>query len=281
MVFKVHKKSSGKQALSPIISTVIMTGAMIAVLSVALVFANNLLWSRVAEGEFDSSRQFMQSVGLQIDDVAWTAGRTETITYASQYGEVMFESSALTYNVTVNGVSEQYETGALMFSIPTSRYSMAANYTENIFPDQTENLVLTGTSAPVARVFIVENVPLVTGNYLRVVVVPTIRVLYSTITTGVGTPTNYIRMYLPVLSSGSSPRLSQSITLKGESLNAVTIPDISSITVDVSCESESVFDFAFSELFAFYGSEESVSVPTEGDVVLELYLSEVSVGFGF
>ena len=125
MLFKVHKKRSGKRGVSPAISTVIMTGAIVALLSVTLVFANNLLWSRVAEGEFDSSRQLMQTVGLQIEDVAWTMGRTETIRYASQYGAVVFEPSALTYNVSVNsGEPEQYETGALMFNLPTSRYSL-------------------------------------------------------------------------------------------------------------------------------------------------------------
>ena len=277
MLFKVHKKRSGNRGVSPAISTVIMTGAIVALLSVTLVFANNLLWSRVAESEFDSSRQLMQTVGLQIDDVAWTMGRTETIRYASQYGEVVFEPSALTYNVSVNGGEpEQYETGALMFNLPTSRYSMGNNYLENIFPVPDDSLTLTGTSAPVARVFVIEKLPMADGSYIRVVVVPAVRVLYSNITTG-PTTTHYIRMYLPVLSAGEAPRLSQSITLTGDSLNAYTVTDVASINVAVSFQEESIFDFAFSN-FAF-DLEQDVFVPS-GDVVLEFYLSEVSVDFG-
>jgi hypothetical protein len=277
---KLRKKDSGKEAISPAISSVIMMGAMVAILSVALVFANNILWSRVAEGEFDSSKQFMQSVGLQIDDVAWTVGRTETIRYSSQYGEVVLESSALTYNVTVNGELEQYVTGALMFNVPISRYSITNDYFERIFPYQDESLTLTGTSAPVARVFVVEKLPMADGSYIRVVVVPAIRVLYSDITSGTPpTTTHYIRMYLPVLSAGEAPRLSQSITLSGESLNAYTVNGVTSINVAVGFQEDSIFDFAFSN-FPF-DSVEDISVDFgDDDVVLEFYLSEVSVDFG-
>jgi len=219
----------------------------------------------------------MQSVGLQIDDVAWTVGRTETIRYSSQYGAVMFESSALTYNVSVNdGEPEQYVTGALMFNIPTSRYSITNDYLESIFPVPDDSLTLTGTSAPVARVFVIEKLPMADGSYIRVVVVPAVRVLYSSITTG-PTTTHYIRMYLPVLSAGEAPRLSQSITLTGESLNAYTVNDVASINVAVDFQEGSLFDFAFSN-FPF-DLEQDLSVPS-GDVVLEFYLSEVSVDFG-
>jgi hypothetical protein len=276
-----HKKSSGRKAVSPVVSTVIMTGAIVAILSVALVSANNILWSRVAEGEFDSSKQFIQAVGLQIDDVAWTVGRTETIRYSSQYGEVVFAPSAVTYNVSVNGgAPEQYETGALMFNLPISRYSIANNYLERLFPVQDEYLTLTGTSAPVARVFVVEKMPMADGSYIRVVVVPAVRVLYSDITTGppvAPTTTHYIRMYLPVLSVGEAPRLSQSITLSGKSMNATTIEGINTLNVAVGFQEDSLFDFAFSN-FPF-DLEQDVSVPS-GDVVLEFYLSEVQVDFG-
>jgi hypothetical protein len=280
VVYKVHKKRSGKQGMSPVISTVIMTGAIVAILSVALVFANNLLWSRVAEGEFDSSKQFMQSVGLQIDDVAWTVGRTETIRYSSQYGEVVLEPDVLTYTISVETTGgENYEfsneTAALMFNLPTSRYSISDDYRAAIFPDPDDSLTLTGTSAPVARVFAVEQVPMADGSYIRVVVVPAVRVLYSSITTGA--TIHYIRMYLPVLSAGEAPRLSQSITLTGESLNAHTINDVDSISVAVSFQEGSDFDSAF---FNFpFDLEKPVSVPS-GDVVLEFYLSEVEVEFG-
>jgi hypothetical protein len=285
MFGKFHKKRSGKRGISPVISTVIMTGAIVAIVSVALVFANNFLWSRVAEGDFDSSRQLMHTVGLQIDDVAWTVGCTETIRYASQYGEVVLEPSVLTYTVSVVADGVPYEfpnvTGALMFNLPTSRYTITNGYWARIFPDPDESLTLKGTSAPVARVFAVERMPMADGSYIRVVVAPAVRVLYSSISTSVSS-TYYVRMYLPVLAAGESPRLSQSITLTGNSVEAHTINEVTSISVTVDFPREASpenFDSAF---FNFPYNSEDIPVPTSGydNVVFELYLSEVLVEFG-
>jgi hypothetical protein len=280
---KFRKKGSGKRGMSPVVSTVIMTGAIVAILSVALVFANNLLWSRVAEGDFESSKQLMQSVALQIDDVAWTTGRTETIRYASQYGDIEFEAEVLNYTVTVDGEEKSYETGILMFNIPTSRYSISDDYWAKIFPQTYENLTLKGTSAPVARVFAVESTPMPDGKYIRVVVAPSIRVLTSSITTSESS-TCYVKMYLPVLNAGESPRLLQSITLTGESFNAYTKNDVDSINVTVSFPSAgSGFDSTF---FNFPGDNPEnfdFTLPEYSgydNIVLELYVSEVSVAFG-
>jgi hypothetical protein len=282
---KFNKKRSGREAMSPVVSTVIMTGAMIAILSVALVFANNLLWSRVAEGDFDSSRQLMQSVGLQIDDVAWTMGRTQTIRYASQYGDIEFRSDVLNYTVNVDGEEKAYETGILMFNIPTSRYSISDDYWAKIFPETDDSLTLKGTSAPVARVFAVESTPMADGKYIRVVVAPSVRVLHSNITTGPPegqTTTHYVKMYLPVLNLTYSPRLSQSITLTGASLSASTWSGVDSISVGVDFPKEDD-GFSNSTFFKFPGQNpESFDFTDDGydDVVLELYVSEVSVAFG-
>lgn len=258
-----------------------MTGAIIAILSVALVFANNLLWSRVAEGDFNSSKQMMQTVGLQIDDVAWTVGRTGTIRYASQYGDVVLESSVLTYNISVVAGAETYDfsntTGALLFNLQTSRYSIMNNYWERVFPDSDENLTLTGTSAPVARVFAVERTPMHDGRYIRVVVAPSVRVLFSSINSS--TNTYYVRMYVPVLSAGESPRLTESLTLTGESIKAYTMNNVSSINVSVDFpRSSDDFDTAF---FNFPAVNQNIAIPSGYDnVVFELYLSEVLVEFG-
>ncbi|UCC58469.1 MAG: hypothetical protein JSW14_00645 [Candidatus Bathyarchaeum sp.] len=284
MINSVHKKRSSKGGVSPVISTVVITGAMIAIVSVALVFANNFLWSQVAEGEFNSSKQLMHTAGLQIDDVAWTVGRTETIRYASQYGDAVLEPSVLNYVVTVEtneGTNEfSNETAILMFKVPTSKYSVANDYWERVFPSEDESLTLQGTSAPVARVFVVEKLPMYDGSYIRVVVAPAIRVLFSSI--NASTSTYYVKMYLPVLEAGEAPRLSQSITLTGTSVEARTLSNVTSIDVSVSfprAASPENFDSAF---FNFPFDSEEIPVPSSGydNVVFELYLSEVSVEFG-
>lgn len=284
VIRKVHKKRSNKCGVSPVISTVVITGAMIAIVSVALVFANNFLWSQVAEGEFNASKQLMHTAGLQIDDVAWTVGRTETIRYASQYGDACLEPSVLNYVVSVEtneGTHEfSNETAILLFKLPTSKYTVANNYWERISPSEDESLALLGTSAPVARVFAVEKLPMYDGDYIRVVVAPAIRVLFSSI--NASTSTYYVKMYLPVLKAGEAPRLSQSITLTGRSVEARTLNNVTSIDVSVSfprADSPENFDSAF---FNFPSESEEISVPSSGydNIVFELYLSEVSVEFG-
>jgi len=291
MFGNIIKKNSDKKAISPAISTVIMTGAMIAIVSVAIVFANNFLSDRVAEGDFDSSKQFMHTVGLQIDDVAWTTGRKGTILYASQYGDVEFESSLLNYTVSVDTTEGTFTfsntTGALLFNLPTYRYSINNGYWANIFPNQNDSLTIKGSSAPVARVFAVEKLPMADGSYIRVVVAPSVRVLFSSINSTQNT--YYIRMYLPVLSAGESPRLAKSVTLTGESVKANTLNHVTGINVAVTFPKEGSPDNFNSEFFNFPYNSESLDIPSMvtphdameyDNVVLEFYLSEVSVGFG-
>jgi polysaccharide deacetylase 2 family uncharacterized protein YibQ len=69
-----------------------MTSSVVVLLLVSIVFANNFLGARMAENEYSAIKQFMQTIGLQVDDVAWTIGRTQTMRYASKYGAVNFET---------------------------------------------------------------------------------------------------------------------------------------------------------------------------------------------
>jgi len=139
---------------------------------------------------------------------------------------------------------------------------------------------LKGTSAPVVRVFAVERMPMSDGSYIRVVVAPSVRVLYSSINSSENT--YYIRMYLPVLTAGEAPRLSQSITLTGESFAANTVNNVMSINVTVGFPKGASPENFDSDFFNFPYNSEDIPVPTSGyaNVVLELYLSEVSVEFG-
>lgn len=285
MARKTFKRRIDKRALSPVISTVIMTGAIVTLLSVALIFANGLLWSKVAEGDFKSATQFMQTMGLQIDDVAWTMGRTETLRYSSRHGEVKLESSLLNYTVSVEtSESGTYkfsnETGVLLFNVPTSSYSVANGYWNLIAPSQNDTLTLKGTSAPVARVFAVEKMPMQDGSYIRVVVAPAIRTLFSSINTSTSS-TYYVKLYLPVLKLGETPRRSQSVTLTGKSFEANTLNDVTSINVTVSFprgSSPENFDDFF---FHFPSLTEVINIPSGyDDVVLEFYVSEVTVDLG-
>ena len=265
------------RAVSPAISTTILTSAIVVLLIVTIVFANNFLDQRMAENEFSAMKQFMQTVGLQIDDVAWTIGRTQTISYSSKFGQVNFESDALTYKVYVNGTVyfANYTTGIITFNMPVSKYSLGNNYYESVYPSN-DSFLQTGTSAPVSRVYVMEKLPMKNGsNFIRIVVVPIIRMLNSTIFTGEKT-VNYFKFYLPILSSGSHPRYSQSVTLRGKTVSVKSQSGVTSVKIEVFPNESIGFD---SEFFNFESLTVEVKNIPSGSVI-EFYTGEVEVSLG-
>jgi len=268
-----------KRAVSPAISSVILTSSVVILILVAVVFANNYLYAGIAENEFSAMKQFMQTVGFQIDDVAWTIGRTQTTRYASKFGQINFESLALNYAVYVKkgggyDYLANYSAGVLLFNMPVSKYTVGNNYHERIFPSD-NSFLQKGTSAPVSHVFVVEKLPMNDGNFIRVVVAPTIRMLNSTISTGEETK-NYFKFYLPILSQGTNPRHSQSVTLMGKNVSVRTEAGVNAVRIDVSFPKTSLgFDADF---FNFKNIVEEVDVP-DGSII-EFYTGEVTVSLG-
>jgi predicted lactoylglutathione lyase len=128
-----------KRAVAPAVSTVIITAAVTVMILVAMGFANTFLDARMAENEFSTNKQFMLTTGLQIDDIAWTIGRTQTVRYSSQYGNMKFQSLAVNYTFEVDtggGWETLFSntTGMILFNIPVSTYSVSNNYFERIMP---------------------------------------------------------------------------------------------------------------------------------------------------
>ena len=128
-----------KRAVSPAISTVILTAAGIVMILVAMSYANNILNAKMAQNEFSTNKQFMQTTGQQIDDIAWTVGRTQTISYSSKYGNVKFQEVALNYTFRVSHTSSGWEnftvsgqTGIILYNMPVSSYSLGNNYFERL-----------------------------------------------------------------------------------------------------------------------------------------------------
>src|SRR5271157_573773 len=198
------------RAVSPAISSTILTAAIVVMLLVVVGFTNNYLNGQIAQNDFNSMKQFMQTVALQADDVAWIPGRTQTLTFATKYGQVTFRSPALTYSFYFDGsLVASFNVGAILFSIPVNEYSVANNYFEELFPSS-EGLLQNGSSAPVCRTFVTEKLPMQDGSYIRIVAVPIVRQLIATINA-----VSYARFYLPIFNTGSSPELSQSVTMTG------------------------------------------------------------------
>lgn len=266
---------SDERAVSPAISTVILTSAIVVLLLVTIVFANNFLNARMAESEFSAMKQFMQNVGLQIDDVAWIPENARTIRYASRFGQVSFVPSALTYNVYVNGTVflANFTTGIIMFNMPIDKYSLGNGYYECLFPSN-RSFLKTGASAPVSYVYVTEKLPMYGGSFIRVVVVPTIRMLNTTVTAP-RSGANYSKFHLPILTNGTLSYTSQSLTLTGKNVSVKTPEssvNVATIKINVTFP-KSIFGFDES-FFNFERTEVVVNV--QGSTV-EFYTGEVRV----
>ncbi len=119
-------------------STVILTAAGIVLILVAMNYAYATLNTQMAETEFSTNTQFMQTTGLQLDDVAWTLGRTQTVAYSSKFGFLNYNESALDYYIQVYSNNSGWSnftapaTGIIVYNMPISSYSLGNNYFERV-----------------------------------------------------------------------------------------------------------------------------------------------------
>ncbi|MGQ9565235.1 MAG: hypothetical protein ACUVT5_01640 [Candidatus Bathyarchaeales archaeon] len=268
------KHRRGNKALSPVVSTVVITGTIIMLVTVVLVFANNFLSIKMAESDFNAAKQFMQTVGLQVDDVAWIIGRAETARFSSRYGQVILHQLALNYTIYVNTTTPNVKfftakTGIICFNMPTSQYSVGNNYFELIYPSS-NSFLLSGASAPVARVFTVEKIPTFDGSYVRVVVVPIIRMVNLTIDQA-----NYVRLYLPILSKGDATSKNYpTVTLTGESFHIQRKENVTGIKIVVS------FPFVDFDNSFFNFAQEVELIRLTGSSILDINVGGVDVDLG-
>jgi hypothetical protein len=277
------KLQKDERAVSPAISTVIMTGTLIVLVFVAMSYANTDLSYQMAKGEFTANEQFMQSTGLQIDNAAWTIGRTETVDYTAKCGQVAFASGVLDYTFEIsynNGISWQLiyncTTGMILFNMPTNNYNLGNNYFSRIVPASNGSFLQWGVSAPVCQVFASENVSTY-GSYARVVAVPTVRAINSTIS-----GETYYEFFLPTLTNATSPYLSQSLTLTGAGLVAATPSgNINEIRINATATSSVPVGFKHFTSAFFNFDHASETVPISGSSNLfGLYNGNVSVSIG-
>jgi hypothetical protein len=277
---------NNKKAASPAISTIIMTAATIVLVLVAMGYSNDFLGKRMAENEFSANRQFMLTTALQVDDMAWTIGRTQTVRYTSSYGTMKFQTAALNYTFEVYDGSDwttvfSNVTGMILFNMPVASYSMGNGYFERIYPSNS-SFLMEGASAPTTHVFCVEKLPMAEGNYTRIVAVPTIRMLNSSITSQTGT-TNYVKFYLPTLEPAiSSPYNSQSITLIGSNVTKLVESNVSQVRITISFPNGPGMGFDAS-FFSFHSTSITLNLAdmlAEGSIVTEFYLGKVRATIG-
>jgi hypothetical protein len=278
----IHRRSLRKdrKAVSPAISTVIMIAAVMVLIFVAMSYASTILDTRLAENEFSANKQFMATTGLQIDDVAWTVGRTQTITYSSRFGHVKYQPLSLTYSVGFLSGSDwtnfSFTTGMIMYNMPINQHNLGNNYFERVTPRNTASFLQEGPTAPDSHVFVVEQLPMNDGNFIRIVAVPSIRNMTSTISSQ-STSTSYYKFFLPTLAiSNDNPALSQSVTMVGSDVTKMVHKNVDQVQITVSYPSaDAGFD---SDFFQF--AENSITQTLPPGSVVEFYVGTVIVSIG-
>ncbi len=263
----------------------ILTAAVVVLIMVAMTYAQNILNLKMAENEFTSNKQFLQTTGDQVDDVAWSIGRTQTISYSSKYGNIQFKDVALNYTFSIssnNGttwddLSFDGTTGIIMFNMPVSSYSIGNDYFERIPSNANSSFLLSDSSSPISQVICEEKLPMNDGSFSRIVLVPTMRMLTSSVNNSQSHSTNYYKFYLPSLDNGTNRYLSQSITLTGDGISKVTRSDVDLVRITVSFpQAESLgLDSSF-----FQFQSDSITLTLPQDSVVEFYTGKVVVAIG-
>ena len=271
------------KAIAPVVSTLFLMAVMMIGVTLGFSFIQANLALRSAEYDFVAAKSFMERVGLHIDDVAWVTGRTETVRYTAQNGELDVESAVLRYSIqlydgtTPLPISEfSIDVGAIFFNVPTSLYSLGNGYFERIHPEFAEELVISGTSGPITQVFAIQPNPIPTEDtYLKVVIASLLRYVVSNVSLP-DQSNSYIRFYLPNPILGDAPTTSQSITLTGQSIAVYRDSDVDHIEVTVSFpQLDRGYDNTF---FQFPQVTQTIDVPTGTE--FELFASEVEVNIG-
>ena len=280
-----------RKAVSPALSSIILTSAVIIMVLVAMFFANSFLQSTLSQNEYKANKQFMLTEGLQIDDVAWTIGRTQTSIFSSRYGSVSFEPTVLNYTFEVRSASGvwstlgNWTTGIILFNTPTSIFTLGNGYFSQIFPTNV-SFLQGGATAPVSQVFVSQKNSMSRGSDLRIVVAPAVRLLNSTISIG-SQPQNYLKFYLPILNKGINSQLSQSMTQTGTGIYKISQTGITQVRITASIPAAAQafgYDLGNQSSTCFFRFQnQSITYPSTGLLSpsnVELYIANVTVSVG-
>jgi hypothetical protein len=277
-IFRLKPFRRNNKAVSPAISTVIITSAVIVLVLVAMIYSNNFLNASISENEFAVNKQFMLTTALQIDDIAWITGRAQTIRYSSKYGVLNFQDDLLTYTFAIKTAGSgiftdvfTQKTGAIMFSTITNEPLLGNDHFENISSPLSRAICQTGPSAPVANVYAIERGTTSGQNLASIATVPTIRMMNSI----VGSQ-SHVKFYLPLLEKGSIGNSGQSVTLIGQPSTKYVYSNVDEVQFRVTFPAESKgYDPAF-----FNFETDSVTISLNATSVVDFYLGEVTVSLG-
>ena len=127
---------NNQRGVSPAISTIILTAAVIAMILVVMSLRRIYLNSGMAQNEFNANKQFMQTTGQQMDDIAWTTGAPRRLPTQPSWLLKLYTPSALNYTLQLIQLQGKLilhcSNGILLYNMPVSSYSIGNNYFERV-----------------------------------------------------------------------------------------------------------------------------------------------------
>ena len=279
-------KLVSRRAVSPLISTLLIMVMTMLALSVTLGYTQATLTRKNGETDFESAKNFMRNLALQVDDVAWVKGRVDTVHFTSQYGQIEYLSDAVQYRIDFYDGSNRLvgsnvtDCDVFMYNMPTEKYYLEEGYYEPLIIEGSNNIIAIGTNAPVTRVFAAQSSTVGDAQFLRIVLVPALRCQTYNVTSNDIT-TRYVRIYLPKLQPGYSSSLPKSVVLTGldiktEIHEAVRRIDVSLVfPMDAKYYDNNFFQFKVGDAPAV-----TQSISLTGDSNAELYIGMVRLDYG-
>jgi hypothetical protein len=154
---------------------------------------------------------------------------------------------------------------------------LGTSYFERVPFGADSSFLQSDSTAPISQVICEEKLPMSDGSFTRIALVPTMRVLTSTVGSD-----SYLKFYLPNLENGTNLYRSQSITMTGDGISKVTMSHVDQVTITVSFPQASLgFDSSFFNFKSTTITLNSASTPKlTSDSVVEFYVGKVVVTIG-
>jgi len=262
-----------KRGVSQLVVAVILIAITISAILVTLPFIEQQRRKELVKSEWEYMRTYMTALQNAVDDVAWMLGKTRSLQFSMSNGFMFAEPDALNYSVLVDKGSgyvslvENITTGVLGYKTFIYDYSLGGDYYEAIRPNE-QSFSHTGGAKPFTYLFGVEKIPMADGDFLRLVLAPTVTVLSFE----VGGEQRY-RVLIVKLSGTGTQAGRDRVTVTGVSYEVETADNVNALKVTVGFP-KTGYDNTF---FNFQETSTVIDVP-DGSVV-EVMTCEVTYKF--
>jgi hypothetical protein len=145
-----------RKAVSPAISTVIITGTIVVLVLVAYTYVFQALERQSGNSEFEIAKKGILAFDDAVENVAWKPLSSRSTRFVANYGAVELVPNALNFNVTAyaggNSCSFSNLTGVVKYFTGTEYVTYGNNFKEYILGN--ESTVVSGSTGKLGQVVV-------------------------------------------------------------------------------------------------------------------------------